>query len=139
MLGLRVAALLLLCSTPGSATEEDLSTGIKAKLEQIGVDSMPKRVHTWTTRCRVRPPRQTTAQHPNCPHIPLQAGVGGVAGLVGGYLAKQTQAASMHTAHALHVHPHMRRPHRPQRDAATALPQDAVLNACLIGGVVAGG
>ena len=138
MLGLRVAALLLLCSTPGSATEEDLSTGIKAKLEQIGVDSMPKRVHTWTTRCRVRPPRQTTAQHPNCPHIPLQAGVGGVAGLVGGYLAKQTQAASMHTAHALHVHPHM---HRLTALIATptALPQDAVLNACLIGGVVAGG
>ena len=62
MLGLRVAALLLLCSTPVSATEEDLSTGIKAKLEQIGVDSMPKRVHTWTTL-----PRQTTAQHPTAP------------------------------------------------------------------------
>ena len=59
-----------------------------------------------------------------------------MAGLVGGYLAKQTQAASMHTAHALHVHPHT---HRPPRKAATALPQDAVLNACLIGGVVAGG
>jgi len=61
-----------------------------------------------------------------------------VAGLVGGYLAKQTQAASMHTAHALHVHPHMH-----QLTALsvtpTALPQDAVLNACLIGGVVAGG
>ena len=132
MLGLRVAALLLLCSTPVSATEEDLSTGLKAKLEEMGVDSMPKRVHTWTT-----PPRQTTAQHPNCPHIPLQAGVGGVAGLVGGYLAKQTQAASMHTAHALHVHPHM---HQLTALSATptALPQDAVLNACLIGGVVAG-
>jgi len=64
--------------------------------------------------------------------------VGGVAGLVGGYLAKQTQAASMHTAHALHVHPHM---HRLTALSATptALPQDAVLNACLIGGVVAGG
>ena len=103
MLGVRVAALLLLCSTPVSATEEDLSTGLKAKLEEMGVDSMQKRVHTWTT-----PPLQTTAQHPNCPHIPLQAGVGGVVGLVGGYLAKQTQAASMHTAHALHVHPHTR-------------------------------
>jgi len=49
MLGLRVVALFLLCSTPGSATEEDLSTGLKAKLEQMGVDSMAKRVHTWTT------------------------------------------------------------------------------------------
>ena len=137
MLGLRVAALLLLCSTPGSATEEDLSTGLKAKLEEMGVDSMPKRVHTWTTL-----PRQTTASDhrttSHCPHIPLQAGVGGVAGLVGGYLAKQTQAASMHTAHALHVHPHM---HQLTALSATptALPQDAVLNACLIGGVVAGG
>ena len=56
-------------------------------------------------------------------------------GLVGGYLAKQTQAASMHTAHALHVHPHMHR----LSAKPTALPQDAVLNACLIGGVVAGG
>ena len=102
MLGVRVVALLLLCSTPVSSTEEGLSTGLKAKLEDMGVDSMPKRVHTWTT-----PPLQTTAQHPN-PHIPLQAGVGGVVGLVGGYLAKQTQAASMHTA-ALHVHPRMRR------------------------------
>ena len=62
MLGLRVAALLLLCSTPVSATEEDLSTGLKAKLEEMGVDSMPKRVHTWTTL-----PRQTTAQHPTAP------------------------------------------------------------------------
>ena len=131
MLGVRVAALLLLCRTPVSATEEDLSTGLKAKLEEMGVDSMQKRVHTLTT-----PPLQTTAQHPNCPHIPLQAGVGGVVGLVGGYLAKQTQAASMHTAHALHVHPHT---HHPPHKAATALPQDAVLNACLIGGVVAGG
>ena len=133
MLRVRVVALLLLCSTPVSSTEEGLSTGLKAKLEEMGVDSMQKRVHTWTT-----PPLQTTAQHPNCPHIPLQAGVGGVVGLVGGYLAKQTQAASMHTAHALHVHPHM---HRLTALSATptALPQDAVLNACLIGGVVAGG
>ena len=46
MLGVRVAALLLLCRTPVSATEEDLSTGLKAKLEEMGVDSMPKRVHT---------------------------------------------------------------------------------------------
>ena len=46
MLGLRVAALLLLCSTPVSSTEEGLSTGLKAKLEEMGVDSMQKRVHT---------------------------------------------------------------------------------------------
>ena len=44
----------------------------------------------------------------------------------------------MRTAHALHVHPHM---HQLTALSATptALPQDAVLNACLIGGVVAGG
>ena len=56
---------------------------------------------------------------------------------------------SMYTVHALHVHhtcsaltlrTHARTaPHRPQCDAATDLPQDVVLNACLIGGVAAGG
>ena len=70
LLGLRVAALVLLC-TPGSATVEELSTGLKAKLEQMGADSMAKRVtahaansnhmHTTTpildhTCRRLRPP-----------------------------------------------------------------------------------
>jgi len=140
---------------------------------------------------------------PSCP-IPLQAGVGGVAGFVGGYLAKYSQArqhvhvhcasaaccmccmcmcmlhvhvrvagcmlhvacaccicmcmcmcmlhvhvhvcmcmcmcSALHTCSALTLRTHARTaPHRPQLDAATDLPQDVVLNACLLGGAAAGG
>ena len=137
LLGLRVAALLLLC-TPGSATVEELSTGLKEKLEQMGADSMAKRVRTprphmppTPTTCTPPPPFSTThaaaSDHrtTSCPGLlqrhhakahhhappPLQAGVGGVAGFVGGYLVKYSQARKyVHCARAACT-PHVLRTH----------------------------
>ena len=92
---IRVTTLLLLCA-PGSAKEEELSAGLKAKLEQMGADSMAKQVRTP----RPHTPTTTTAKaHPSRP-IPLQAGVGGVAGFVGGYLVKYSQALHAHCTFA---------------------------------------
>ena len=172
LLGLRVAALLLLC-TPGSATVEELSTGLKAKLEQMGTDSMAKRVtahaansnhmHTTTHSRPHMPPPQTTARHhgpayckgimmrrhtimphPHCRRVWVAWRASWAV-----ISSSTRRPGSMYTAHALHVHhtcsaltlrTHARTaPHRPQCDAATDLPQDVVLNACLIGGVAAGG
>jgi hypothetical protein len=214
---LRVAALLLLC-TAGSAKEDELSTGLKLKLEQMGADSMAKRVRTsrphmppTPTTCTLHtPPPQTTAAAKAHHHAPFHCRRVWVAWRASSAVispsTRRPGSMCMYTAHPLHVacaacacaccmcmlHVHVRvagcmlhvacaccicmcmcmcmlhvhvhvcmcmcmcsalhtcsaltlrthartAPHRPQRDAATDLPQDVVLNACLLGGAAAGG
>ena len=93
----RVAALLLLC-TPGSAKEEELSAGLKAKLEQMGADSMAKQVRTP----RPHTPTTTTAKaHHHTPSHCRRVWVAWRASSV--VISSSTRRHCMHTAHSLHA------------------------------------
>ena len=94
---IRVTTLLLLCTT-GSAKEEELSAGLKAKLEQMGADSMAKQVRTP----RPHTPTTTTAKaHHHAPSHCRRVWVAWRASSVA--ISSSTRRHCMHTAHSLHA------------------------------------
>ena len=113
-MALRVAALLLLC-TAGSAKEDGLSTGLKLKLEQMGADSMAKRVRTsrphmppTPTTCTLHtPPPQTTAAAKAHHHAPFHCRRVWVAWRASSAVispsTRRPGSMCMYTAHPLHV------------------------------------